>query len=270
MTVSRLLLSHCLGTKNPTIHCHVGLGSVIGAGLDKFGKVVQPTEAWERLCMAYDALLPREHCLASLALSSGFGLNCMQDLILQYPPTCMRSHHQRSGSDSPAVGLAGAGVMERLVDLLLVICSQMSSSSPQQQDPAHTDFKEGVSAVVKVGGAVPRNGASDKHQQRGEAKGFGKSISAHGMSWTNGTGSRQAYVSLYAGKLSRQAQDPKRKIYNSQVKKSTFYGACWYHISAGEQINGKLITSGRYLSSTAFMVAENIMLPQGITALCGT
>ncbi|KAJ7132445.1 laccase subfamily 2 [Mycena epipterygia] len=49
-----------------SFHCHifyhfaVGLGSVIGAGLDKVGKVVHPTEAWERLCPAYDALPPGE------------------------------------------------------------------------------------------------------------------------------------------------------------------------------------------------------------------
>ncbi|KAF8142645.1 Cu-oxidase-domain-containing protein [Mycena galopus ATCC 62051] len=47
-------------------HCHilyhfaVGLGSVIGAGLDEVAKVVHPTEAWERLCPAYDALPPGE------------------------------------------------------------------------------------------------------------------------------------------------------------------------------------------------------------------
>jgi iron transport multicopper oxidase len=41
-------------------HFAVGLGSVIGAGLDKVGKVVHPTEAWERLCPAYDALPPGE------------------------------------------------------------------------------------------------------------------------------------------------------------------------------------------------------------------
>ncbi|KAJ7893989.1 Cu-oxidase-domain-containing protein [Mycena leptocephala] len=49
-----------------SFHCHilyhfaVGLGSVIGAGLDKVRKVVHPTEAWERLCPAYDALPPGE------------------------------------------------------------------------------------------------------------------------------------------------------------------------------------------------------------------
>ncbi|KAF7346890.1 Laccase 8 [Mycena venus] len=43
-------------------HCHifyhfaVGLGSVIGAGFDEVGKIVHPTEAWERLCPNYDAL----------------------------------------------------------------------------------------------------------------------------------------------------------------------------------------------------------------------
>ncbi|KAJ7227816.1 Cu-oxidase-domain-containing protein [Mycena haematopus] len=43
-------------------HCHifyhfvVGLGSVIGAGLDEAAKTIHPTEAWERLCPAYDAL----------------------------------------------------------------------------------------------------------------------------------------------------------------------------------------------------------------------
>ncbi|KAJ7053573.1 Cu-oxidase-domain-containing protein [Mycena amicta] len=43
-------------------HCHifyhfvVGLGSVIGAGLDEVGKTVHPTEAWEQLCPNYDAL----------------------------------------------------------------------------------------------------------------------------------------------------------------------------------------------------------------------
>jgi hypothetical protein len=41
-------------------HFAVGLGSVIGAGLDKVRKVVHPTEAWERLCPAYDALPPGE------------------------------------------------------------------------------------------------------------------------------------------------------------------------------------------------------------------
>ncbi|KAJ7041325.1 Cu-oxidase-domain-containing protein [Mycena alexandri] len=47
-------------------HCHifyhfvVGLGSVIGAGLDEVAKTVHPTEAWERLCPAYDALPPSE------------------------------------------------------------------------------------------------------------------------------------------------------------------------------------------------------------------
>ncbi|KAJ7843746.1 Cu-oxidase-domain-containing protein [Mycena olivaceomarginata] len=41
-------------------HFAVGLGSVIGAGLDEVGKVVHPTEAWERLCPAYDALPPGE------------------------------------------------------------------------------------------------------------------------------------------------------------------------------------------------------------------
>ncbi|KAJ7933123.1 hypothetical protein B0H13DRAFT_2307084 [Mycena leptocephala] len=28
------------------LHCHVGLGSVIGAGFDEVGKVVHPTDAW--------------------------------------------------------------------------------------------------------------------------------------------------------------------------------------------------------------------------------
>ncbi|KAJ7062268.1 laccase subfamily 2 [Mycena amicta] len=47
-------------------HCHilyhfaVGLGSVIGAGLDEVKKTVHPTSAWERLCPAYDALPPEE------------------------------------------------------------------------------------------------------------------------------------------------------------------------------------------------------------------
>ncbi|KAJ7930345.1 Cupredoxin [Mycena leptocephala] len=41
-------------------HFAVGLGSVIGAGLDKVGKVVHTTEAWKRLCPAYDALPPGE------------------------------------------------------------------------------------------------------------------------------------------------------------------------------------------------------------------
>ncbi|KAF8187933.1 Cu-oxidase-domain-containing protein [Mycena galopus ATCC 62051] len=49
-----------------SFHCHimyhfaVGLASVIGAGLDEVGKVVHPTEAWERLCPAYGALPPGE------------------------------------------------------------------------------------------------------------------------------------------------------------------------------------------------------------------
>ncbi|KAJ7718799.1 Cu-oxidase-domain-containing protein [Mycena metata] len=47
-------------------HCHilyhfaVGLASVIGAGLDKVGELVLPTEAWQRVCPAYDALPPGE------------------------------------------------------------------------------------------------------------------------------------------------------------------------------------------------------------------
>ncbi|KAJ7210407.1 Cu-oxidase-domain-containing protein [Mycena pura] len=47
-------------------HCHifyhfaVGLGSVIGAGLDEAAKTIHPTEAWERLCPNYDALPPDE------------------------------------------------------------------------------------------------------------------------------------------------------------------------------------------------------------------
>ncbi|KAJ7772303.1 Cu-oxidase-domain-containing protein [Mycena metata] len=47
-------------------HCHIfyhfaaGLGSVIGAGLDEVGKTVHPTEAWEDLCPAYNALPPSE------------------------------------------------------------------------------------------------------------------------------------------------------------------------------------------------------------------
>ncbi|KAJ6480928.1 Cu-oxidase-domain-containing protein [Mycena sanguinolenta] len=47
-------------------HCHifyhfvVGLGSVIGAGLDQAAKEIHPTEAWENLCSAYDALPPSE------------------------------------------------------------------------------------------------------------------------------------------------------------------------------------------------------------------
>ncbi|KAJ7854560.1 Cu-oxidase-domain-containing protein [Mycena olivaceomarginata] len=49
-----------------SFHCHilyhfaVGLGSVIGAGLDKVEKEVHPTKAWEQLCPAYDALPPSE------------------------------------------------------------------------------------------------------------------------------------------------------------------------------------------------------------------
>ncbi|KAJ7893991.1 Cu-oxidase-domain-containing protein, partial [Mycena leptocephala] len=49
-----------------SLHCHiayhfaVGLASVIGVGFDKVGKVAHPTEAWERLCPAYDALPPGE------------------------------------------------------------------------------------------------------------------------------------------------------------------------------------------------------------------
>ncbi|KAJ6529616.1 hypothetical protein B0H19DRAFT_1082731 [Mycena capillaripes] len=253
-------------------HFAVGLGSVIGAGLDKFGKVVQPTEAWERLCRAYDALPPHnlwERISESLWINfdvrfSLFNLNQTNLRQAQFTGQNTRIRVGTKwktlphGSDSPAVG-PGPGFMECLVDLRLVIaCSHMSSS--QQQDPAHTDFKEGASAVVKVGGAVPRNCASGKHQQRGEdlipwvkmrfstgrvirrhesrrteassrgdefpidlfigtdvgmlasrsserkcsralksvreAKGFGKSISAHSMSWTNGAGSRQVYVSL--------------------------------------------------------------------------
>jgi len=47
-------------------HCHilyhfaVGLGSVIGAGLDKVKENVHPTEAWEALCPAYSALPANE------------------------------------------------------------------------------------------------------------------------------------------------------------------------------------------------------------------
>ncbi|KAK6977696.1 laccase 8 [Favolaschia claudopus] len=47
-------------------HCHilyhfaVGLGSVIGAGLDEVKKTVHPTQAWEELCPAYNALPPNE------------------------------------------------------------------------------------------------------------------------------------------------------------------------------------------------------------------
>jgi hypothetical protein len=41
-------------------HFAVGLGSVIGAGLDKVEKEVHPTKAWEQLCPAYDALPPGE------------------------------------------------------------------------------------------------------------------------------------------------------------------------------------------------------------------
>ncbi|KAJ7776371.1 Cu-oxidase-domain-containing protein [Mycena metata] len=37
-----------------------GLASVIGAGLDKVGELVHPTEAWQRVCPAYDALPPGE------------------------------------------------------------------------------------------------------------------------------------------------------------------------------------------------------------------
>ncbi|KAJ7187237.1 Cu-oxidase-domain-containing protein [Mycena filopes] len=49
-----------------SFHCHIfyhfaaGLVSVIGAGFDQLGKTVHPTEAWERLCPAYDALPPNE------------------------------------------------------------------------------------------------------------------------------------------------------------------------------------------------------------------
>ncbi|KAJ6530265.1 Cu-oxidase-domain-containing protein [Mycena capillaripes] len=47
-------------------HCHiiyhfaVGLASVIGADLKEVGKIVHPTEAWERLCPAYNVLPPGE------------------------------------------------------------------------------------------------------------------------------------------------------------------------------------------------------------------
>ncbi|KAJ7733136.1 laccase subfamily 2 [Mycena metata] len=47
-------------------HCHIfyhfaaGLVSVIGAGFNEIGRTVHPTEAWERLCPAYDALPPGE------------------------------------------------------------------------------------------------------------------------------------------------------------------------------------------------------------------
>ncbi|KAJ7187240.1 Cu-oxidase-domain-containing protein [Mycena filopes] len=61
-----LLLTISLPPSLLQVHCHIfyhfaaGLVSVIGAGFDQLGKTVHPTEAWERLCPAYDALPPNE------------------------------------------------------------------------------------------------------------------------------------------------------------------------------------------------------------------